>query len=359
MNNLITDLKSEDINLLKGKKILLYGAGSSFRKIIQIYPLLDLNIVAIADQNFNNPTEYMGIPAISPNDIKNYDFELLLATVPLTAPKYKKITETLKYELNIKQDIFYFKDIDNLINKLNPETDTEKIIKLLYKIQKSLEELDTNKSNTQFSPHYMRKKQAAEQTLEYITTNAANALVFPAIKDVRRYCMNYFLNKEKSIQGLFLEFGVFKGGTINFFSEILPDQKFYGFDSFEGLPSDWQGTAGKKGTFSLKKDLPYVNKNVELIAGWFEETLPAFLEKNKENVAFLHIDCDLYSSTKTILDNLSSRIQPGTIILFDEYFNYPNWQEHEYKAFQEFVRDNNIKYEYIAIGHTQVAVKIL
>lgn len=73
----------------------------------------------------------------------------------------------------------------------------------------------------------------------------------------------------------------------------------------------------------------------------------------------MHIDCDLYNSTKTIFDNLAPRIKSGTIIVFDEYFNYPNWQQHEYKAFQEFVEDNNIKYEYIAIGYGQAAVKIL
>ena len=61
-------------------------------------------------------------------------------------------------------------------------------------------------------------------------------------------------------------------------------------------------------------------------------------------VAFIHVDCDLYSSTKTIFSLLSDRIVPGTIILFDEYFNYPNWQQHEYKALQEFVDTKNIKY---------------
>lgn len=73
------------------------------------------------------------------------------------------------------------------------------------------------------------------------------------------------------------------------------------------------------------------------------------------------MDCDIYSSTKTIFEFCDDRIKKGTIIVFDEYFNYPNWQEHEFKAFQEFTKSNNIRYEYIGYvkEFEQVAVKIL
>ena len=48
-------------------------------------------------------------------------------------------------------------------------------------------------------------------------------------------------------------------------------------------------------------------------------------------------------------------------ILFDDYYNYPNWQDHEFRGFKEFVEQHNIKYEYIAYSVTgqQAAVKIL
>ena len=39
--------------------------------------------------------------------------------------------------------------------------------------------------------------------------------------------------------GLFLEFGVYKGTSINFISSLIPDKKIYGFDSFGGLPEEW------------------------------------------------------------------------------------------------------------------------
>jgi hypothetical protein len=69
--------------------------------------------------------------------------------------------------------------------------------------------------------------------------------------------------------------------------------------------------------------LPHVSSNVTLIKGWFDQTLPPFLEKHPAPVSFLHVDCDLYSSTKTIFDSLRTRFRPGTVIVFDEYFNYP------------------------------------
>ncbi|MDE1904592.1 MAG: class I SAM-dependent methyltransferase, partial [Alphaproteobacteria bacterium] len=75
-------------------------------------------------------------------------------------------------------------------------------------------------------------------------------------------------------------------------------------------------------------------------------------------VAFLHVDCDIYSSTKTVFDHLASRLGPGAVIVFDEYFNYPNWERHEFKAFQEFIRDSGLSYRYLGFaqknGHVAV-----
>ena len=78
-------------------------------------------------------------------------------------------------------------------------------------------------------------------------------------------------------------------------------------------------------------------------------------------VALLHVDCDLYSSTVTILDNLHKQIVPGTVIVFDEYINYPGWQLDEFKAWQEYVKKHNIRYEYIGrvSKHQKVAVRVV
>jgi hypothetical protein len=87
-------------------------------------------------------------------------------------------------------------------------------------------------------------------------------------------------------------------------------------------------------------------------------SLPPWLSEHPGPIAFMHIDCDLYSSTKTIFDLVDERIQAGTIILFDEYFNYTNWRRHEYKAFQEYVGQKGVTYEYLGYARQQVLIRI-
>ena len=157
-----------------------------------------------------------------------------------------------------------------------------------------------------------------------------------------------------------MEFGVFQGHSIQIISEKFFDRNVVGFDSFEGLPENWRpGFA--KGSFDCKGQLPLVRTNVTLIKGWFNKTIPNWLKNNKNNISFVHIDCDLYSSTKTILSLLVGRISSGTVIVFDEFFNYPGWQDGEFKAFMEWVKDNGVNYDYIALmpSDERVAIKIL
>ena len=96
-----------------------------------------------------------------------------------------------------------------------------------------------------------------------------------------------------------------------------------------------------------------MRSNVALHKGWFADTLPNFVKDHNEKVAFVHVDCDLYSSTKTIFEFLADTIGPGTVILFDEYFNYPGWRAHEYKAFQEFVASRSRQYRYLAYNTSE------
>ena len=99
--------------------------------------------------------------------------------------------------------------------------------------------------------------------------------------------------------------------------------------------------------------------------GFFDKSIPEFKKTEDyqqcESIAFLHVDCDLYSATKTIPNELKEKIKPSTVILFDEYFNYIGWQHHEYKAFQEFIKDFDYDYEYECYHSmfTQVGVKIV
>jgi predicted O-methyltransferase YrrM len=196
---------------------------------------------------------------------------------------------------------------------------------------------------------------AAFDSSQYATKNMPDAKRFPSANALRDFAAD-----RVPTNGMILEFGVYSGYSINRMATRLPKRKIYGFDSFEGLPENWR--AGFPKASYSRKALPSVAKNVELVVGRFDDALPAFVAAHpEESLALLHVDCDLYSSTKTVFRFLGDRIVPGTIIVFDEYFNYPGWQLHEYRAFQEFVAASQLKYEYLGLvpSHAQVAVGIV
>ena len=159
----------------------------------------------------------------------------------------------------------------------------------------------------------------------------------------------------------FLEFGVWKGESIRIWAEIIkhPEARFIGFDSFEGLKEDWEGSGLSKGHFSREGKLPKVSKNVKLIKGWFDETVPTFLTQEQEFIKIAHIDGDTYQAAKTVLELIAPRLDVGSILIFDEYLGYLGWKDGEYKAFQEVVRNNKIDYKYLGFSENSVAVKII
>lgn len=189
------------------------------------------------------------------------------------------------------------------------------------------------------------------------------------IPDLKKYPLAYVfeeMNLKHKEDTLWLEFGVASGRSINFISQFT-SALVYGFDSFEGLPETWR-PGFEKGTFSSGGRPPAVNQNVILKKGWFSDTLVPFLKEQDKKVSFVHIDCDLYSSTKLILDLLVPYFEPECVIVFDELVNYPGFEEGELKALQEFVDQNNVAVEFIGMNgclgdigceHEHVALKIL
>lgn len=173
-----------------------------------------------------------------------------------------------------------------------------------------------------------------------------------------------FASDHVTIDGLYLELGVCTGTTINFIGALNPHKKIYGFDSFEGLPEDWVrgDRIIPKGSLGLKNpsNLPPVLHNIQLIKGWFDDTLPPFAKNTNKPIALLHIDCDIYSSTVSTFQHLEGLINEGTIIVFDEFYNYPGYENHEFKAFSEFLESHHLQAEYLAYNanHQQVAVRI-
>jgi len=158
-------------------------------------------------------------------------------------------------------------------------------------------------------------------------------------------------------KGLALEFGVASGSTLNVMARSRGQRKVFGFDSFEGLPEHWRwGFA--EGTFGGDK-VPVV-QGATIIEGLFQDVLPKFLADHPGQLAIAHIDSDLYSSAIYVLEQLRPRMVKGTVIVFDEYYNFPGWREHEYRAWQEFVADSGLEYEYLGAtaDDEQVSVRI-
>jgi len=151
-------------------------------------------------------------------------------------------------------------------------------------------------------------------------------------------------SKENDIKNekFYLEFGIYTGTTINFFSKFT--KSIYGFDSFEGLREDWAGTEITKGTFNLNKKIPKLNHNVVAITGWVQETLIPFLKKFKPKINFVHMDMDTYPTSKFILTNIKPYLSKNSIIVFDELYNYPGWEAGEYKALKESFNENEYKF---------------
>lgn len=192
-----------------------------------------------------------------------------------------------------------------------------------------------------------------------VQQSAAYALEkMPTAKSVRqsRYpgvgrfeLLEFAIGLTSVADGAFAEFGVYKGETLTFIADRV-DSVVYGFDSFRGLPQDWFINVNK-GHFDLGGINPNIatqQGNFRLVNGSFADTIPEFKNVVKAPFAFMNIDCDLYSSTKAIFDGLGDRIVSGTVIVFDEYFNYPGWQNHEFKAFQEFCAASGKQYAYKA-----------
>jgi len=200
-------------------------------------------------------------------------------------------------------------------------------------------------------PYTAVQKQAYDSTAKFVMETCPKAIACRSPKNLMSLALS-----RTTIEGEILEFGVWKGASIKYIAKNFPNKTIHGFDSFEGLPESW--VHNDAGTFTLDGKLPKVPSNVTLHKGWFEDTLPGWAATNKNNLAFLHVDCDLYSATKTIFDLLGNSIVPGTVIIFDDYFNFPNWENDGHAVFTEFLKNSPHSANYIGYCFKELAVVI-
>jgi predicted O-methyltransferase YrrM len=150
--------------------------------------------------------------------------------------------------------------------------------------------------------------------------------------------------------GVAVEFGVGTGESTRILAEHLP---VIGFDSGEGLPEDWR-PGFPKGSFA--HGIPNI-PNAPIVVGWFADTLPTF-DFTNHHIGLVHIDCDLYSSTRTALNHIGPHLKPGVYIVFDEWHGYPEAEQSEQRAWREYATNTGVSWVTVAHSHEAIALRV-
>lgn len=191
-----------------------------------------------------------------------------------------------------------------------------------------------------FHPIEILRSRAAEEAANFLESHAPGAVFCRNREELHDYAI-----RQTPEEGLLLEFGVFKGKSLNRFAKNLTRMKdprtMYGFDAFRGLEEDWGGTRHGKGAFDQQGKKPKVRPNVELVVGWVQDTLGPFLEAHPGPIAMLNIDTDTYGPAAHIIDLATPRLGKGALVLFDEFFNYPNWRAYEFRAWRDHMKEDD------------------
>jgi hypothetical protein len=236
----------------------------------------------------------------------------------------------------------------------------KKIIKfILIKISRVIFWIIPNEFHPPRSSKIKKKlnEELINETVNHFKEHIKKSIIFTNGLKIREYAIKTSLLNDKNQEYYYLEFGVWKGNSSNFFSTFL--NKLYCFDSFEGLKENWVGTSEIVGTMSLDKKIPKLNTNVEPIVGWVEDTLDDFLKKHNPKINFVHLDMDTYSPTRFTLEKIKPYLVKNSIIIFDELYNYHGWREGEFKALKEVFNENEFKYEAFNLNSKQCVIQII
>ena len=159
----------------------------------------------------------------------------------------------------------------------------------------------------------------------------------------------------------YLEFGVFRGQSLAWWSDQNQNvrSRFFGFDTFEGLPENWQKLRHTMpaGTFSTDGQPPNLaDTRISFVKGLFQDTLGNFLnEWQPRGTVVVHCDADLHSSTLFVLTKLNRILASGAIVIFDDF----NCSTDVFRAFKDYVAAYRVPFRCLAAStpdYTELAI---
>lgn len=145
----------------------------------------------------------------------------------------------------------------------------------------------------------------------------------------------------RRLPGDMAELGVFRGGSARFMAHFAAGKTLHLFDTFEGLPADCPEGRHRAGEFAgpageVRQRL--AGFPVELHTGVFPATTAALADVR---YACVHLDADLYESTRAAIAYFWPRMVAGGRIVFDDWL----WRDTPgvTRAIQEAFRDDEIE----------------
>lgn len=193
-----------------------------------------------------------------------------------------------------------------------------------------------------------------ESPLDSLSERWRDAVSFAAAR-VREDRARPIANKSEGLRracasrvsdGVVCEFGVRFGVSTRVLAQACAE--VHGFDSFEGLPEAFASMPER--AFAMDQTAPELPANVRLHVGWFDATVPAFAAQITGAPSLVHIDSDLYSSARCVLDHLGPRIEPGCVLVFDELIGNEDWRAQEHRALSEAAEQFQWKLEWLSIS---------
>ena len=196
-------------------------------------------------------------------------------------------------------------------------------------------------------------RRALDETVEYITSDMSEALIRKDAFEVLT-----FASKRGHPRRVVPRVRGALGRHDQPHRATLPRQTVHGFDSFEGLPAPWSGYTLDAGAFSGegtpdgRRQRRTARRMVRRHVAGLSRIARRRRRLRPHRLRHLQLG-------KDDPRQLAPRVRPGTIIVFNEYFNYPNWKQHEFRAFQEFCTANRVEYRYLCWAMYEVAVEIM